>query len=123
MKHHNEPDFTRLTIGGAPGCTIHGMYPSPSTSYTRERSTLGMGFGAWWVDALQLVCSAQDLGPGVTTYFHTCVPENAGQRNIPSSLTPQYGSRVREKLCLIALPSLLNTSKKHPEITAPTTPL
>ncbi|EMT61700.1 hypothetical protein FOC4_g10014767 [Fusarium odoratissimum] len=106
MKHHNEPDFTRLTIGGAPGCTIHGM-----------------GFGAWWVDALQLVCSAQDLGPGVTTYFHTCVPQNAGQRNIPSSLTPQYDSRVREKLCLIALPSLLNTSKKHPEITAPTTPL
>ncbi|EWG36966.1 hypothetical protein FVEG_14734 [Fusarium verticillioides 7600] len=76
MEHHSEPDFSLFTVGEAPGCTIHPdvVCPSHNTSYTRERSTpgLGMGFGAWWVDALQLACSAQDLGPGVTT-VHTYI--------------------------------------------------
>lgn len=34
---------------------------------------------------------------------------------------PSY--RVREEICLIALPSFPNTSQKHPETAAPTTPL
>lgn len=124
MEHHSEPDFSRFTVGEAPGCTIHPyvVCPSHNTSYTRELSTPGpgMGFGAWWVDALQLACSAQDLGPGVTTvhtYMHTpyvcstyvragkCWPAQRTLLPDTSIWFPSY--RVREKLCLIALHFLL----------------